>query len=231
MHMRAVLSESPPDYKSRKPFNRAAESVKIRNGLVSTLHACVCIVSVLSWFAHYSFDPWDWQSNMQGGVSVAANANGHDWYGVIASNTIGYFIYDFLCMVWYHRVLGNTGSYVHHIVLSIAMAVGVSTGLGRSYHCLYVLEEFSTPALNMKNLYQSLVGTVRCQLLPVPRTVGIDWSSHHLLGPSPHASHAQARRRAVTQLRPESVQRSIVCSPLMLTRLTAPVCSSLVCWC
>lgn len=122
---------------------------------MSTLHACVCIVAVLSWFAHYGagFDVWDWQRNMQGGVSVADNANGDAWYALIACNTVGYFIYDFFCMIYYNRLLGNAGSYVHHVVLALAMSVGIWTGIGRSYHALYTLEELSTPALNMKNLY------------------------------------------------------------------------------
>ena len=64
------------------------------------------------------------------------------------------FSYDILCMLYYRRELRSPlGSYIHHIVLTFAMVLGVLSGVANSYHFLYLLEELSTPALNMKSLY------------------------------------------------------------------------------
>ena len=71
---------------------------------------------------------------------------------VCVCRQVGYFAYDTVCMLYYRRVLGNWGSYVHHIVIGLAMGVGIWTGVARTYHFIYLLEELSTPFLNMKNV-------------------------------------------------------------------------------
>ena len=65
-------------------------------------------------------------------------------------------------MLVYQRELRSSfGTYLHHVVLGVAMSVGVFTGMGRSYHFLYLLEELSTPCLNMKSLYHKHSGAYK----------------------------------------------------------------------
>jgi hypothetical protein len=151
----ALLAEVPPSHRGPpEKFSRLSESVKIRNGLVSTIHATLISIVVLAWFAFYSFEPWNYQRNMQGGFVSEGNSNGDAWYPEAICFTLGYFMYDTLCMMYYNRYIGNTGSYIHHIVIGSAFGVGVYTGMGRTYHFIFLLEELSTPALNFKNLYR-----------------------------------------------------------------------------
>jgi hypothetical protein len=149
-----MCAESPPSHKGPKPFDRFGESMKIKNGLVSTFHALVAVIEVVTWYANYSFEPFNWQRNLQGGYATPNNVNGDGWFAIGSSFTLGYFIYDTLCMLYYQRYLGNTGSYIHHVAISMALIPGIWLGTGSTYHFLYLFEELSTPALNFKNLYR-----------------------------------------------------------------------------
>ena len=89
-HLRSFAHpESPVGYSGKSPYDRRAASLRIRNGLVSTVHALVCVLSVLLWFSRYSFDPFDWQRNMQGGIATPQNANGDAWFALGVCNTLG----------------------------------------------------------------------------------------------------------------------------------------------
>jgi len=146
--------ESPPNWKSRRPYDRHGDSVAIRNGLVSSIHALTCIIVVGWWLTQYSFDWFDYQRNMQGGIATPGNVNGDGWWAFVTCNTLGYFLYDVVCMVIYHRYLGNFGAYVHHLCIGSALALGIAYGQGRAYHFVFLLEELSTPPLNFKNAYR-----------------------------------------------------------------------------
>lgn len=147
--------QAPAGHKGPKPFDRAGESVKIRNGLVSTFHAVVCVVMVSTWYCFYTPEPWNWERNMAGGYITPGNANGDAWLTRGTSFSVGYFLYDTLCMAWYHKHLGSVGSYLHHFAIGSALFLSIHYGTGSMYHFLYLFEELSTPALNFKNLYRA----------------------------------------------------------------------------
>lgn len=148
------FAETPASHKGPKPFDRYGESLRIKNQLVSTVHALIAVVEVVAWFSYYEFEPFNWRRNMQGGFATPNNENGDEWalYGI--SITLGYFIYDTICMAYYHKHLGNTGSYIHHIAIGSAFVTGACFGSARIYQFLFLLEELSTPALNLKSLYR-----------------------------------------------------------------------------
>jgi len=143
--------------KRAKPLDAWAQSVQIKNGHVSTVHAITACLAIGGWLAYFqSYDNWSYRRNMQGGVvSTPAHNTGDEWLAMIICNTLGYFIYDIICMAYYHKLLGSVGSYIHHAAIGGALALGLLTGVGRMYHAFYVFEEFSTPFLNTKNLYPS----------------------------------------------------------------------------
>lgn len=136
---------------SSKPFNRRKESVRIRNGLVSAIHAMVTTGTVLLWLTQYTFEAWNPQRNMGGGFITPNNANGDAWLPMLVSYTVGYFTYDTICMMVYPHV-ASVGSYVHHIAIGLAMACGLTSGIGRFYHFIFLWEEISTLPLNLKAL-------------------------------------------------------------------------------
>jgi hypothetical protein len=146
--------ETPASHKGPKPYSREAESVRIRNGLVSTFHAVVCIVMVLTWYCFYTPEPWNYERNMGGGIQTPNNANGDAWFTRGTSFSVGYFLYDTLCMAYYNRWLGSVGSYMHHVSIGSALFLSIHYGTGSVYHFLFLFEELSTPALNFKNLYR-----------------------------------------------------------------------------
>ena len=148
------VGEAPKSHKGPKPFDREGEKVKIKNGLVSSFHATITALAVILWHANYSFEVWNWQRNLQGGIATPDNINGDAWFARVTSFTVGYFIYDTLCVLYYHRHIGNTGTYIHHIVIGGAILPGIFCGIGGAYHFIYLLEEISTPFLNFKNLYR-----------------------------------------------------------------------------
>jgi hypothetical protein len=77
--------------KRAKPLDAHSQSVQIRNGHVSTVHAIAACVGITVWLAYFqSFDCWAWQRNMQGGViSTPANVTGDEWLVVLICNTLG----------------------------------------------------------------------------------------------------------------------------------------------
>jgi len=145
--------ELPPNHKPGKFYSRSDHSAQIRNGHVSTVHAITACVIWAAWYSTYDFDHWNWQRIMQGGISVPGNVNGDQWIAMGICNILGYFLYDTLCMLYYRRALGNAGSYIHHLAIGVAMGVSLLVGPGRYYQFIFLIEELSTPFLNMKNLY------------------------------------------------------------------------------
>lgn len=91
---------------------------------------------------------------MQGGIATLNNENGDYWLARVASFTAGYFIYDTFCMIYYHRYIGDVMSYIHHIVIGVCFLCGIYTGIGSTYHFIFLFSEMSTPPLNFKNLYR-----------------------------------------------------------------------------
>ena len=71
--------ELPPGHKPGKKYSRRDHAAQIKNGHVSTFHALVACVEWAVWSWHYNFEAWNWQRNMQGGISMPNNANGDQW--------------------------------------------------------------------------------------------------------------------------------------------------------
>lgn len=155
--------EIPASHRPGKPYSRRDASIQIRNGLVSTIHAALVVACVVAWLLRYGqgLGLWEVQRIMQGGVATPGNSNGDAWFPHLVSVTFGYFIYDTICMLVYRKQLGNVGSYIHHFAIGIALFFGLFTGIGRTYHFVYLFDELSTIPLNLKNLYRDSPGAYK----------------------------------------------------------------------
>ena len=118
-----------------------------RNSCVSTVHAVVAVCCVLLWLAVYDVE---WRS-VQRGMGGGKQGTGDEWQSAAVGWSLGYFVYDAGCMVR-HRSVRSGQSLLHHAAIGAAFALGLCTDCCRPFHFLFLLEELSTPWLNLKSL-------------------------------------------------------------------------------
>jgi len=121
----------------------------IRNYFVSTIHATNGVVGILIWLQFFTFDLWDPKRTLEGGVV----GTGDEYMPYLVCISVGYFIYDLMCMLIYKETF-SVGSLLHHVFIGAAFILGLITNVGRPYHFIFLIEEFSTPFLNAKTLYK-----------------------------------------------------------------------------
>ena len=122
-------------------------SVVQRNYCVSTVHAVSAICSVVWWLSVHDVD---WRS-VQRGMGGGRRGTGDEWHSIAVCWSLGYFLYDTLCMCEYSATR-SSGALVHHCAIGSAFLVGLYTDCCRPFHFLFLLEELSTPPLNLKSL-------------------------------------------------------------------------------
>lgn len=72
------------------------------------------------------------------------------WFYSTKKKTQGYLIYDFLVTVRYHKTLGVTSTYVHHIALFLLPFLGMKYDFLCGLGTFYLLFELTTPFLNQR---------------------------------------------------------------------------------
>ena len=118
-----------------------------RNYLVSTFHATVVILSILAWVATYAIDLRSLPRGIGGGLA----GTGDEWHSTLIAFSLGYFAYDTACMLLHPRT-ASTSAFLHHAVVGLSFLLGLLFHCCRPFHFLLLLEELSTPALNLKTL-------------------------------------------------------------------------------
>ncbi|CAF1126418.1 unnamed protein product [Adineta ricciae] len=116
--------------------------------IVSTLHAVVCVISVVNFFAKYSANFT--QINRIDGGGVYGTGDEIMAYSIAYS--LGYFIYDLLLMLYEESVRTPT-ALVHHVIVLIGLTSGITNGICHTCHFYLLAEELSTIPLNLKAIY------------------------------------------------------------------------------
>ena len=124
-----------------------SSTVVQRSYLVSLLHALCAVSSVALWLAVYDVD---WRA-VQRGMGGGRRGTGDEWQSVAVGWSMGYFVYDAACML-VHRPLYSRAGLLHHVAIGSAFVLGLYTDCCRPFHFLFLLEELSTPPLNLKTL-------------------------------------------------------------------------------
>ena len=118
-----------------------------RNYCVSTVHAATAVCSVVVWLLVYEVE---WRS-VQRGLGGGRRGTGDEWQSLAVGWSLGYFAFDLVCMA-VHSATRSTGAVVHHCAIGSAFLLGLYTDCCRPFHFLFLLEELSTPPLNVKSL-------------------------------------------------------------------------------
>lgn len=145
---------SNQDIQNRKSTIKAARNkynkrmIIILSYSVSIVHSVVALLYVTYFYITFNVDLTSIQRTFGNGIY----GTGDEYISYMICWSIGYFIYDLLCMIQYNSALYNTGSYIHHVLMIICFSGGTFIGNMSPFHFYLLLEEFSTPPLNMKTL-------------------------------------------------------------------------------
>ena len=158
-------STSPPHPSSRSP-----STAVLRNYFVSTFHALAVIIYILIWFSTFSPD----LSSLPRGIGGGLSHSGDEWHFPILCFSLGYFLYDTACMAL-HPSIATPAAYAHHVAIGAAFVLGLLFHCCRPFHFLLLLEELSTPFLNLKTIlrYSSPAWSEACALLFALTFVGV----------------------------------------------------------
>ena len=125
------------------------DSLFYRSCIVSTVHAVIGIVTVVWWFCSFKVDMHNADRTLWGGVA----GTGDEYCPWLLLWSLGYFIHDSILMIMYPS-LNDISMWLHHIIISAAFGSCLIGGLHVPTLFWLVLEEFSTPFLNLKGLYK-----------------------------------------------------------------------------
>jgi hypothetical protein len=114
---------------------------------MSSVHAVVVSVAVAIWIARNGFWAWTW--NWRAMVLSEGIAE-LDWIVGSVAVSAGYFIADLIVM-WRHKEIRDAVFLLHHfVIMPFFLAAIVMNYHGTVYHFFFLLEEISTPALNLR---------------------------------------------------------------------------------
>ena len=106
------------------------------SNIISTLHAFIA-----------SYGALQLESIFKAGPEAAFTGNClRDYYLMV---TMGYIIFDLLINIFINPTFDDPVMLVHHIVIPLAFALGVHLGLGTVYMGTLLMNEMSTPFLNL----------------------------------------------------------------------------------
>lgn len=90
----------------------------IRNYMISTIHSMMAIVYVGLFYMNYTVDLKSIPRTYDNGVI----GTGDEYIPYMISWSIGYFVYDLLCMIQYNKQLYNIGSVIHHVLMIVSFS-------------------------------------------------------------------------------------------------------------
>jgi hypothetical protein len=136
---------------TKDPKARVKEEQFARSCIVSCFHATLVIAFIYVWWTAFGveFAQTFWDANVMMGADP--QPAGFAFMKLILSFSLGYFLYDSICM-FMCPAIASAGSYFHHILVSVSIVSGLIDHIAQPYHFLFLLEEFSTPFLNLKGL-------------------------------------------------------------------------------
>lgn len=123
-------------------------SAPARSRVSSNLHAALCLGAWTFWVLNYTTDPHDPERMLKGKAGTP-----DEFFPYMITISSGYFIADLLIMLRHHDVY-DWGSLLHHFLIMPSFVAGVAYNVCLPYQFFYLIEELSTPFLNIKYLYR-----------------------------------------------------------------------------
>lgn len=124
--------------------SEGARTVFARSCVASNFHALFVLSYVLGWMVWFGADFSDAER-----LWVGRLGTGDELMKYCVAVSIGYFVSD-LAIMTLHRETRSLGSVVHHLVICPAFLLAMHSRVAHPYHFFFLLEELSTPFLNMK---------------------------------------------------------------------------------
>ena len=143
------VPSSPTPPSSSTPRAPPRSTAVFRNYITSTFHAAVAVVYVLLWYALFSAD----LTSLPRGIGGGLRGTGDEYMQPVLAFSLGYFLYDTACMLLYPET-ASTAAFIHHVSIGSAFVLGLSTRCCRPFHFFLLLEELSTPPLNLKTIFR-----------------------------------------------------------------------------
>lgn len=112
-------------------------SFGIRSRVTSTVHAVVVAALALWSFVH-DFDVWSGDFIWGSDLPIIRNT---------VAVSVGYLAFDTLLCI-YAEDIRDVQTFIHHVVVGSAFAIGLATQLATPYHCAFLINEVSTPFVN-----------------------------------------------------------------------------------
>ena len=122
----------------------------IKSYIVSTIHALICVISVLNYLMSYEINLKQTNRIVGGGVS----GTGDEIMAYSICYSCGYFIYDIILMCTFESVR-TSSAVAHHVIILIGFLVGLFTRVCHPCHFYFLAEELSTIPLNLKTIYRN----------------------------------------------------------------------------
>jgi len=122
-----------------------SDSQKVKSCYLSHFHCLVILISCLTYWATMPVDLYSPQF-MIIGPEESWKSN---WMRLTVCFSLGYFMND-LYLILRHPSIGGIDMIVHHIVIGVFFTSGILDRCCTPYHFLFMIEELSTPFLNLR---------------------------------------------------------------------------------
>lgn len=125
------------------------DAKKLYTCYLSHIHCVVSIVSCLGYWATRPVDVLSPKFMVEGPEAKSDE----EWMRRTVAFSVGYFANDLLLIIMYPAVAGSD-MIVHHVVIGGFFVLGLLDRCCTAYHFLFMIEEMSTPFLNLRWQYR-----------------------------------------------------------------------------
>mmetsp|Transcript_10382 Transcript_10382/g.23746 ORF Transcript_10382/g.23746 Transcript_10382/m.23746 type:complete len:250 (-) Transcript_10382:303-1052(-) len=122
---------------------------RLKSCYLSHIHCAVTITSCLTYWATNKVDVFSPQFMVEGPDGSLAS-----WMRCTVAFSVGYFVNDFVLILAYPSV-GGADMIAHHIIIGGFFILGLIDRCCTPYHFLFMIEELSTPFLNLRWQYRN----------------------------------------------------------------------------
>lgn len=135
--------------KKKRAAEAAEDDQKLYSCYLSHIHCVVTIVSCLSYWYQRPVDVLSPKFMVEGPTGKSDD----EWMRRTVSFSVGYFANDLLLMQMY-PCIGGSDMVAHHIIIGGFFVLGLFDRCCTPYHFLFMIEELSTPFLNLRWQYR-----------------------------------------------------------------------------
>mmetsp|Transcript_23986 Transcript_23986/g.60704 ORF Transcript_23986/g.60704 Transcript_23986/m.60704 type:complete len:263 (-) Transcript_23986:13-801(-) len=128
---------------------KSDDSHKLKSCYLSHFHCIVILISCLAYWATMPVDLYSAQFMIVGPDEEWKS----QWMRLTVCFSLGYFMND-LILILMHPSVGGADMLVHHIVIGVFFTSGILDRCCTPYHFLFMIEELSTPFLNLRFQYK-----------------------------------------------------------------------------